>query len=291
MKPRVANSAMRLVQGFEVYSLRNEEIELAAVPELGAKIISLKNLLTGREWLWHPPGKLRLFRNRSGDDFSKSPLVGIDECLPTIAPCSWRERKLPDHGELWNMSWDLDGEAWRNGTLKTSARLKVSPLELSRTIELRCNEVRIGYKLTNLNGAAENFLWAIHPLVGLQPGDRIELPASTRASLHGNAWIEAIDSAVPENNCAKAFVRPVREGWAAIFNQATRDRLEFRWNPAENNTLGIWLTRGGWHGHHHFAIEPTNSDTDALSVAAVRNRCATVAAHSSLTWELSVRID
>src|ERR1039458_10375594 len=90
------------LQGFAVHVLGNDGVELAMVPELGAKIISLKNLRTGREWLWHPHDSLRLFKNQPLDDFAASPLVGMDECLPTILPCSWRGRQLPDHGEVWN---------------------------------------------------------------------------------------------------------------------------------------------------------------------------------------------
>ena len=103
--------------------LNNNEIELAVVPELGAKIISLKNLRTGREWLWHPSEGLKLFTNQVRDDFSISPLVGIDECFPTIEPCSWQGRELPDHGEIWSVPWQVDGEAWDNGVLKTKTRL------------------------------------------------------------------------------------------------------------------------------------------------------------------------
>ena len=59
----------------------------------------------------------------------QSPLVGADECLPTIAPCSWRGRELPDHGEVWNVPWAVDPEALENGILKTSVRLEISPFE------------------------------------------------------------------------------------------------------------------------------------------------------------------
>src|SRR5277367_2019459 len=180
---------MRHEQGFEVYVLNNEGVELAVVPELGAKIISLKDLRTGREWMWHPPGGLKLFRNRPGDDFSQSPLAGADECLPTISPCSWQGRALPDHGELWNAPWSVDSEAWESGVLKTRTRLKITPLEFERTIELLAHEIQITYQLTNRGAVPEHYLWAIHPLLGLQPGDRLDLPASTRALLNGEAWI------------------------------------------------------------------------------------------------------
>ena len=45
---------IRLEQGFPVYVLGNGRVEVGVVPELGAKIISLKNLRSGREWMWHP---------------------------------------------------------------------------------------------------------------------------------------------------------------------------------------------------------------------------------------------
>src|ERR1041385_8547677 len=89
----------RREQGFEVFILGSQEVEVAVVPELGARIISLKDLRTGREWLWHPAGGRKLFRNRAGDNFARSPLVGVDECLPTIAPFSGQHRVLPDQGE------------------------------------------------------------------------------------------------------------------------------------------------------------------------------------------------
>jgi hypothetical protein len=82
----------------------------------------------------------------------------------------------------------------------------------------------------------------------------------------------------------------VAEGLAGIRNRATGDRLEFAWNPAENDTLGLWLTRGGWHGHHHFAIEPTNGDNDALTLAAGQNHCGIVPPSDSVAWQVCLRI-
>lgn len=281
---------MRQQQGFEVYVLNNEKVELAVVPELGAKIISLKNLQTGREWMWHPPEGLRLFRNRPGDDFSQSPLVGADECLPTIAACRWQGRELPDHGEAWHVPWQVDGALWRDGILKTSVRLNPSPFQFERTLELHENEIRLGYRLNNLSAQDEFFIWALHPLLKLQPGDRLELPAATRALLDGATWVDDVTSAVPDKNREKIFAAPIGEGRAAIRNRATGEYLDFAWNPAENKALGLWLTRGGWHGHHHFALEPTNADHDSLAAAAGQNRCGLVPAADFVTWQIGLRI-
>ena len=282
--------AVRREQGFEVFILSNQEVELAVVPELGARLISLKDLRTGREWLWHPAGGRKLFRNGPHDNFENSPLVGLDECLPTIAPCSWQGRDLPDHGEVWAAAWTLDSEAWERGVLRTSVSLNVSPFDFERTIELQENEVRLGYQLHNRAAAQELYLWAMHPLLRLQIGDQLELPSSTQALLNGAAWIDAVNSTRPKGDCEKIFASLVSEGLAAINNPETGDRLEFEWDPAQNNTLGLWLNRGGWHGHHHFALEPANGEPDILTAAAQRNRCGAVTAHGSVAWQVCILV-
>jgi hypothetical protein len=290
MKTLTNHQTVREHQGFAVYVLGNEDVELAVVPELGAKIVSLKNQRTQREWLWHPNEKMRLFKSHSHDDFSAGPLGGIDECLPTISPCSWQGRDLPDHGEVWNHAWQVNTAAWQNGILETSIQLKLRPFILKRTIGLHGNQVRLDYQLSNLGKSEESFIWALHPLLQLTDGDELELPVSTRKLLNGKAWIDDVVSVVPEAGCAKVFANPVTEGWAAIKNELAGDRLEFAWDPAENNVLGLWLTRGGWHGHHHFAIEPTNANDDSLVVAAGRQKSGSITGNSSLTWQLSLRV-
>ncbi len=289
MNASTTHCCIREFEGFAVYVLRNQAIEAAVVPELGAKIISLKSLRTQREWLWHPGDKLDLFKNSPGDDFSASTLVGMDECLPTIAPCSWRGRQLPDHGEVWSRPWVVEQSAWQHGILKTSIKLENSPLEFERTLQLREDHLQFDYKLFNLAAMEARFIWAIHPLLRLTDGDELELPESTRALFNGEAWVDSVASAIPQKKCCKAFGHPIQEGTAAIKNQIQGDRLQFIWDPAANNTLGLWLTRGGWHGHHHLAIEPTNADHDSLAIAAELQRCGVVAAGGSTRWRLSVR--
>jgi len=282
--------AVRSEQGFEVFILSNQEVELAVVPELGARIISLKDLRSGREWLWHPTRGRKLFRNRTGDNFERSPLVGLDECLPTIAPCSWQERDLPDHGEVWAAAWSLDFQAWELGLLRTSVSLKISPFDFERTIELQGNEVRLSYQLNNRAAVEELYLWAMHPLLRLQSGERLELPPSTRALLDGARWLDSLNSTRPKGDCEKVFASLVSEGRAAINNPETGDRLEFQWDAVENNTLGLWLNHGGWHGHHHFALEPANGDPDVLTVAAGRKRCGSVAPYGSVAWQVCIQV-
>ena len=284
------SASISVKRGFSIYTLKNGLAEVAVVPELGARVISLKNVKTGREWMSHPPGRLKLFRNQTGDAFLNSPLVGMDECLPTIAACQWGGRLLPDHGEAWSVAWRLDEGAWEQGKLRTTASLKISPFDFERTIELRGNKISLSYALRNRAAKDEPFLWALHPLMKVQRGDQLMLPKSTRAMMNGKAWGEELGAAIPEGECEKIFVGPLRDGGAGIYNPRTGDRIDFDWCEAENNSLGLWLTRGGWHGHHHFAIEPSNGDADALSHAAERQRCGVLPGKGVAKWQVHFRI-
>ena len=282
---------VRTEQGFNAYVLRNDRLEIVVVPALGAKIISLKNLRSGRQWMWHPEAGLKLFTNRLGDDFSRSPLVGADECLPTIAPCSFQGRELPDHGEVWSAAWEVDRQALEGGVLKTSVDLPVSPFTFERRIELRSGHILFGYVLRSRSSVAESYLWALHPLLRVQPGDRLEIPATTLAPRNGEEWIDVVDSLIPAGRCAKVFAGPLKQGVAAVYNRESGDRLALEWNPVENDTLGLWLTRGGWYGHHHLALEPTNGAPDQLAAAVEGKRCGIVPAAGSRAWGLTMRLE
>ena len=282
---------IRREQGYEVHVLQNSFLKVEVVPQLGAKLISILNRQTRREWMWHPRGGMELFGNKLGDDFSASTMTGWDECLPTIAPCLWKERALPDHGEVWSVPWEYDRDDWKQGVLTTRVQLPVSPFVFERTISLRDNVIQLNYRLTNLHGAPQEFFWAMHPLISIQEGDKLELTEEAWNHLADEPWTRtlAFDSTGPA--CAKVFAGPLCEGRASIVNSRTADRLTYEWDAAFNNTLGLWLTRGGWNGYHHLALEPTNGSPDWLDQAAAGNRCASVPPHSTQSWQVILQID
>lgn len=240
---KIPSLMRRLENGFEVIGLANDEVAVEIVPELGARVLSLRDQRTQEEWMWRPTDARPLARNPLGSAFEFSSLAGADECLPTINPCRWMGRELPDHGECWASAWTVDANAFADGRLQTSLNLPRSPFRLERTITLDGPRVRLDYRLTSRSDRPEPWLWAFHPLYPVCPGDRLELP--------GNA---------SEPQCApgcsaKAFY-PAIEGRVALI-RATGTRLTTIWSPAELPWLAVWITRGDWHGHHHLALEPT----------------------------------
>ncbi len=116
------------------------------------------------------------------------------------------------------------------------------------------------------------------------PGDGWEWPSPAdsihmdRLDLGGEAF-------------AKLFAGPLRVGTAAIANTLTGADLKFSWNAEENPWLGIWLTRGGFRGFHHVAIEPSNGCGDALVAAGQSSPFAAPLPSSGIRkWRIALQL-
>jgi hypothetical protein len=137
--------------GFPAVVLCNALVGATVLPTLGARIVSLRSLRTSREWLWRAADGRGLFSSSAGNVFESGPLAGMDECLPTIAPCVDAGRKLPDHGEAWTSSWSTEVN---DGGITNQLNLDCLPLRLRRRLTLAGNTLRLNYELTNLGSSA-----------------------------------------------------------------------------------------------------------------------------------------
>lgn len=298
-------------QGYVVKGLRSASAELLMVPELGGRIISLRSLRTGREWCWHQPRPDWLWSNDAGDAFGTSPQAGIDECVPTVAACQVRGRRIPDHGEVWYQDWPLDPEALTSQELRATVPLTVSPLVFSRGIRAESEGAFVfDYSLRNTGLLSEPYLWSFHPLLNLEPGDRLELPAEVRElrlngglgapMALGDLWdypepfpgIRLDEAALPAmpGSCLKGFAGPLDQGFAALVNDRTGDRLEITWDATVIPYLGLWLNRGHG-GFHHLALEPTSGAPDSLADAVESwNQHGVLPPRGTAHWSLRLNL-
>lgn len=303
-----ATGVIREMEGeFPVVGLRSAGVEVRIVPRLGSRILSLKDLRTGREWMDRPLGNT-LFANASGEDFTDGTFAGADECLPTIGACRLGNRDLPDHGEVWSLPWTLDEEILEQGILTTEASLPRSPFLFRRSLALEGATVTLGYSLTNTGEGIESFLWAIHPLLAIRPGDRIVLPEEVRTvtveSVSGMpavmpgaslSWPDA-DRGIALDRLdlggeayAKVFAGPLDRGMARLQGE-NGSALEFSWDPREMPWLGIWITRGAFRGFHHVALEPSNAPCDSIAEAVATGRHGVVGAGETRRWTLRLHL-
>ena len=300
------------IEGHGAIELANEAACISVMPGLGARVISLRNPHSGREWMWKAPREPQYPKAPTGAPFEDGPLVGADECLPTIAPCQWRGFDLPDHGDAWSEAWELDHDALTDGRIVTRLQLPVSPLWVERQISLDGAIIRFDYQLRNLSDEPFEYLWAFHPMMNYSPGDRLILPDSCRKVLtevclggcplgqQGDEWdwpisVPGIDPTRFElggpNRAVKLYSEPLTEGWATIQNDDSGESLTFRFDPAQLNTLGIWINRGGWKGYEHIAIEPTNAAPDALDLAVNKwKRFGYLDPNQTKEWSFSIEL-
>ena len=283
----VVTTFAEVEQGHAVQGLRSGRVELRMVPALGGRIIGLRSLDSDREWCWHRPEEQWLWPSAPGSGFGDACQAGLDECVPTVAACEVKGRALPDHGEVWFQCWELDPEALAANILQATVDLPVSPLRFTRTIRADgFGAFRFDYALENLGTESEPFLWSLHPLTTLEPGDRLELPAEVQSLRldgglgafiqRGDVWaypepfpgvrLDACEVPGMPKGCVKGFAGPLRMGQAALVNGTTGDRLSLRWDAAEVPYLGIWINRGHC-GFHHVALEPTTGAPDSLAEA------------------------
>jgi hypothetical protein len=293
------------LDGFELVGLRSARVEIAIVPRLGGKILSLKNRRSGREWMWRPEGE-RLFANRPGDPLEASTMTGADDCLPTVAACRFGGRRMPDHGEVWSRPCEV--ESSHRNVIQTRLELSSIPALFERAISLHDHVVRIDYRLANLSADPHAFLWAFHPLMRIETGDALTVPVNDvsveAATLPGArrrdhwAWptpmagVELQRLALgSQPSYAKVFATSLARGRADVFNSITGDRLTFSFDTAELPALGIWITRGGWRGHHHFALEPTHAPFDSLTDAVEAKACPILKPRGVATWHIELELN
>jgi hypothetical protein len=278
------------VDGFKTATISSDEIELTVIPALGGKVISLRHLASGREWMWKPEGFKGYFASELTTPFENSTLVGWDECLPTIAPCEWRGRALPDHGEVWMSTCELDEQALEQGVLRTSLILPLSPLRLTRSLSIEGGKLTAKYRLENFSEQEEDFVWAMHPLFAMKEGDWLELSAEVRGQLPQEDWVASLEFAEASAGCAKCFADTPQGSETTVRNAKTGHGISIRWSDACNPIFGLWLTRGGWHGHHHLALEPTNAQDDSLVDAVARGVHGKLPPFSRQEWSVEITL-
>lgn len=298
------------ISGFSALELSTQEIKAAVVPALGAKIVSLYDKISNREWCWHPGNHLELFENSCGDSFDSSPLTGIDECFPTIERCRAEYGELPCHGELWSKPWETE-TIFETSGIRSKISCESSPFHLQRTIQLRANRLDLKYKVTNNGPRPASYLWAFHPLLRIKPHDEIQLPIEVgQIEIESASGIPAFPGSKrwkwPEpfpdfrldrfqlgdntRQVFKAFSPRLSEGRASITNSKTSESLTLLWDTNQNPHLGIWMTRGGYRDFQDVAaFEPTNAPTDSLASAFNRSDI-TLEAGEARRWSVSIEL-
>jgi galactose mutarotase-like enzyme len=301
-------------------TLDNGEVRVSVLPALGGKLISIKRLASGTEFLLPPPEPERDYRRAQwGDRFEDYDTSGFDECFPTVARCDYPRDpfrgRLPDHGELWSATSEYQMHGY---DLVLWAHGRQFPYEFRRTLRLRASALEIEYEIKNLSDNGFHYLWSAHPLLQLGPGGRILLPPEAQelsvywsknerlgrrdarcafplARVNGrNEDISRVTS-VAARTADKLFTGRVQNGFCALYRPAEDESIVFRFEPESVPCIGIWICQGGWPEgrlarHFAVALEPCNYPSDSLEEAVARGGCPQLEARSSRQWRLQIEL-
>jgi galactose mutarotase-like enzyme len=304
-----------MIDGFAAITLRNSAVTVTLVPALGARIVSLRSVAGTQEWLWRPMDGRGLFACAENTSFEDSPLVGIDECLPSVLPCIMDGRSISDHGEVWNQAWQCEIETRVSHAITTTVALRSLPLIFVRRLSLAGNTIRLDYTLTNTSSRSLCYLWAMHPLFVLEQNDEIELDGesevavtATQGSMLASSDIGPWPSPRPGvrfdraelgflterqkgNSYCKAFLSTARASSIALINRKRGERLTLTVDPKELSTWGYWVSRGAWHGHTHIALEPSNAAANSLAALTPGPSAHTLTPKEVRSWTVIVKLD
>jgi hypothetical protein len=301
--------------------LENEAIQLVCEPDLGARIVSLVDRATGREWLTQgdAPGESDGRGAWAGDEavFGGEQAFGWDECLPTIARCTdpldpngpW----LRDHGDLWGRPAHVE--------LEESGRLVAGwqadgRWAFRRWIRLDGRAIAIAYVFESL-GPAIPFLWSMHPLFEIEPGGAIEIADRDRVLLSHAAGIAlasdsvgaigwpvattvagmSVDlSIVRDRSAGTALKLAMAEAPAGpvVVRQPDGASISVEWDRALAPAIGLWLDHGGWPEHNGLSqvgVEPATSPDEDLATALERDRAARVLPGGEIGWWVRLTVE
>jgi hypothetical protein len=310
-------------EGFDSIRVHTGIIELSLIPELGGKINSLRDVRTGREWLWrHPRFAYKLVPHGSSY-VTTADTGGWDECFPSVAQCEypsapWQGVAIQDHGELWShpAEFEMD-EQEESVTLRTRSPGIALPYTFTRTITLTANSsvIRITYEVENNADQPINFVWCIHPLLALEPGMELRLPASAHFNVGGSSPMGLISTEknlkypfpvsglnfplLPEASvgCAiKIWSDPLPNGEGWVVLRANNGELQMHWDVTLLPQVAVWMNFGAWAAdggspYFNMGLEPCIGAQDSLADAVSQyNLYASVPPRGSKTWWLEIEL-
>jgi hypothetical protein len=298
-RPETFHSDPRAAMTFVI---ENEIARLVLQPSNGARVVSMIDKRSGREWL--------VQGNTAGNPaedaiFDGSVAAGWDECFPTVGICDAKgtgwARNLRDHGDLWGRPWQVTGQNATGVTTRCDRR----EFAFERRLVLDQATINATYAVTNKTAVSLPYLWAVHPLLQVRTGDQITLPGVTslcKTYVKGHDTLPdtaAVDWPTHRFGFPLDQVQGDCDFAAKLYARATAARvgtatswLNVDWD-SDTGALGLWLTYGGWPDTdpvNHIAIEPTTAQADDL-LAAIRLGSAKILPPGAThRWQISMSL-
>jgi galactose mutarotase-like enzyme len=309
MNPRISQDT---VSGHPALVLENDHLRASIVPALGGRVWQLEDLKRGVPWIWHRPG-VPPAAHAPGADYDAVWAGGWEELFPNDAAAAFEGRDLPDHGEWWARSWEVDAiEQGDDVMLRLSCRMSVIRARCTKEFRLAAGsaELEIRYRIESEEAALFHFLFKQHLPLRIGPTSRIVVPGGTVTAVDPSfgtvlpgpgphTWPMAHSAAgasvdlsrvLPASSATREFVyvSALPAAWCGVDDAARGASLRMHWRAEEMPFLWLFITYGGWRDAYTVVLEPCSNLPKDLPEAVKRRQAAALAPGG--VFETTVRV-
>lgn len=306
-----ASVTTALVRGHSAIVLKNQYVRAVIIPELGARVWELEDLIRGRQWIWHR-GDTPLRRCPIGSVYDDVWAGGWEELFPNDAPGLFEGRNLPDHGEWWATAWDVASYSGRDGA-RVCLSASLNTIKVSCIKEFRLagesETLSILYRIRSQESRPFHFLFKQHFPVCVDSTCRLALPGGLLEAVDTSfgaagagsfSWPYAggegrrIDMRIvpePESRLREfLYVRDLPDHWCGVDDLRRGASLRMRFSPLELPFVWLFLSYGGWRGVYTAVLEPCSNFPKDLSEAVRSGRSARLEPGQEFQTEISVTL-
>lgn len=275
------------INGIKVLRLTGKYLQLDLVPEIGGRIIGIKDLETEYQFLWKNPG-LDLKKLDAGSEYDPNFYGGIDELLPNDMPEEINGVNEPDHGELWTLPLNY---AVKNGAVSMSGTLPLCGLIYEKSLILSEDQpgIALHYKIVNPTRETRTFLWKFHAALAIEAGDEIICPAETAvvADLDYSRRKDPAPFSWPIADGVRADIIPekdntmdflylynLREGRMGWRRPSSKLAFVYGFDAKVFPYSWYFASYGGFLGHYTAVLEPCTTMPISVGEAARLGQCS-----------------
>jgi len=300
--------------GIKLLELENDWLRVNLLPEVGGKIYDLIWKPTNRNFLWHNPRvEPQIYPIEA--NFDNYWCGGWDDVFPTCDECDFHGEHYPTLGELRSLRWKVELAEPGEGNLV--ARLAsfgpISPVRVVKTVYLSKDTpvLHIRHEIKNLGPLPLDFIWGTHPALAVSDSMVLRIPAKTGIVSQSSVpimgspgqqytWpflptpggitdmslIQRIESGV---FCGH-YAMELDAGWYAVEDTQSGQGFLLQFPRETCPYLWMWLTYGGYRGHHHVIVEPWTSMPVHLAEAVAQGTHRHLEAKETFSVEVHATI-
>jgi hypothetical protein len=298
-------------------TLHNDRMRVHVLPEEGGRLTSIFDMKSKIEFLLQPSDSYCRPKSLDPwDRFENSACSGIDDCLPSVGACGPETPggPVPDHGDFWRLQWNVVSTS-KSESVSMAATGYSRPLLFEKRLTLHASCLEIHYCIRNQANTPVPFLYALHPLLAADPGDRIVMPhevSSVRVEFSRFGRLGVADSVIdwPKPDVASSaldlsrteaisastaemlYTGRLRAGSCGLYRAQSGQGIAVRFDTKQLPYLGLWLCYGGWPEdaalprQYAVAFEPTVAPQGTLAAALKHDQAPAIAAHACFEFSI-----